>query len=240
MGNEQKERVSVIMLMGSADRGLARRLESVTGQMGSDDEILLVARDQEEDGSFNGLVNGVRAAVITGATLPERLNAALRQASGEFIFLADSCDTWHPGKRAACLAALQEGATAVVHDAVVVDGDLNELKGSLLGHRFRPDLFSCLFHNRAVGCCMAFRREILNTALPVLPHGLPDYWFLAAAQRTGLVTFIGRTLIFYCSPRTAAGKHRVFGKPGNGLKFRDFWYVYIVLPGRIRRHRKTV
>jgi hypothetical protein len=166
MDTERKARISVVMLCTSADEGLPRRLESVLGQLGADDEALMVFCSKGVEDAIGAAARDARVKAVSETGFPEGLEAALRQASNDYIFLAESCDTWHPGKRAACVAALDQGAAAVVHDAAVVDGDLNELQSSLLERRFRPGVLPNLFRNRFVGCCMALRREVLRAALP--------------------------------------------------------------------------
>lgn len=235
MDTERSIRVSVIMIITGTDKGLSRRLGSVTDQLSVDDEVLLITREDDEGTAASTVMQGAAVKVIAGANFPEKLEAAFSHATGQYLFLAESCDTWHPGKRVACIAALEQGAMAVVHDAVVVDGDLNELAASLLGHRFLTGLFSCLFDNRLMGCCVTFCREVLAVALPIPLKVSYDRWFIAAARGLGPISFIDRALIFYCSPHAAAGKRRIFGIHRKQVSVREL-YSMVKLNRRIRKH----
>ena len=232
MDTERNTRVSVIMISTGADKGLSRRLESMTEQLGAQDEVLFITREADAE-DITAIARGTKAKTVAGAAFSEKMEAALRQATGQYLFLAESCDTWHPGKRKACVAVLEQGAMAVVHDAVVVDGDLNEINGSLLGHRFRTGLFSCLFRSRFVGCCLAFRREVLTAALPIPPYVSYDRWLIAAARSIGRVVYVDRALIFYCNS-TATKKLRVFNMRRKRIGFRGLYSVY-KLNRRIRK-----
>lgn len=240
MGAEQDARISVIMIISGTKKGLQRRLDSVLDQLSGRDELLMVVGCEEsaQPSCATARDSRVKIASQEGTNLPRRIEAALRQASGDYIFLAESCDTWHPGKRAACVAALDEGATAVIHDAIIVDGGLNEIDSSLLRHRFRTGWLPNLFRNRLIGCCMAFHREVLAAALPFPPRvSLPDWCVGVAAGNMGRVAFIARSLIFFCSRNTAAGKRRFFRqrkRPGLGEVF-----FLLLLSRRIGRLRSV-
>jgi hypothetical protein len=205
---ERMENITVIMTVKSADKGLNRRLESILCQLNADDEVLIPANPadlcNEALCSAAGRDSRIKIIGMQGADMLETLQAMLRQAAGRYIFLAESCDTWHPGKRAACVSALEKpDVMAVVHDAVVVDGDLNEIESTLLRHRFRAGLLRNLFCNRFYGCCMVLRKDILKIALPFPPHiRLPGRWLGIAAGKIGRVVFLDRTLTFYCRRRT--------------------------------------
>lgn len=241
VSNEQNVRVSVIMVLTGTDEGLPRRLESVLGQLSTEDELIVVASEGTEAAAACAAVHSVdMKTAANGACFLENMEAALRKSSGKYIFLAESCDTWHPGKLAGCLEVLERGKMAIVHNAVVVDGDLNELKSSLLGHRMRQRHLLGLLRNHGIGCCMAFRSELLAAALPFPPwDSTPDRWLCAIASRMGGVAFIDRTLMFYCSQRTSTGRHRFFNVQRKGTDFRALFLVSFALNRRIRMIRSV-
>lgn len=239
MSNEQNVRVSVIMIASGTDAGLSRRLESVVSQLGTEDEMIIVACKETAEMAACAAAHNVNVkTAAAGENYPWNLETALRQSSGDYIFLAESCDTWHPSKLVSCIKALEQGAIAAVHDAVVVDGDLNELVSSLLGYSLRQKSLHGLFQNRSIGCCMAFRRELLAVALPFpLPGMSPDRWLWAAARRIGRVVFIDRILMFYCSHRIAAGRSRVFNTQRKRTDLRELYRASFELNRRIRLFR---
>lgn len=234
-------RVAVVMMVKEEDKGLNRRLELVLGQLDDADEVLIAADSPClcEDALKNAATD-IRVKIVCP---PERsplknLEAALRQVSGEYIFLAGQSDTWHPDKRKACAAALKEpGVMAAIHDAVIVDGDLNEIENSLLRHRFHAGLLRNLFRNRFYCSCMAFRKEVLQIALPFPPYiSKPGRWLGIAAGKTGRVAFISRTLVFYCRRKTRRpGMHEAYGVRGKFCAVREVLSLFFVLSRRARR-----
>src|SRR5699024_7644321 len=91
-------------------------------------------------------------------------------------------------------------SAAVVHNAEIIDEhgektgepDLFAMRGSHAG------LWKNFLKNSYVGCCMAFRRELLPVILPIPERMyMHDYWIGTAAELCGGVTFIGQPLIGY-------------------------------------------
>ncbi|MEP6502256.1 MAG: glycosyltransferase family 2 protein [Betaproteobacteria bacterium] len=138
------------------------------------------------------LVDGPRAGLI------RNFENALRQARGDYIFLADQDDVWLPGKVDTMMAALAEVDVAV-SDCRVVDADLNVLSPSFFRIRHSgPGLVKNLLRNSYLGCCMAFRRPVLAASLP-FPANIPmhDWWIGLVAERTARVRFIDVPLLHY-------------------------------------------
>jgi len=106
---------------------------------------------------------------------------------------------WLPGKVEKCLKALED-VDMVVHDSRVVDDDLRELLPSFF--RFYgsgPGVIKNALNNTYFGSCMAFRRRILEAALPFpetneLGH---DIWLGLVAEMTGKVRFLDEPLLLY-------------------------------------------
>lgn len=122
----------------------------------------------------------------------------LGQASGQVIFLSDQDDVWLPGKVDAMLRAL-ERADLVVCDCAVVDSQLAVIAPSFFKARGSgPGLLKNLWRNSFLGCCMAFRREILAYVLP-FPARVPmhDWWIGLMASRKARVLFLDEILTLY-------------------------------------------
>jgi GT2 family glycosyltransferase len=122
----------------------------------------------------------------------------LAQASGSCIFLSDQDDVWLPEKVDVMLAAL-EHADLAVSDCRVVDAGLAPVEASF--YRLRgsgPGLVRNLWRNSYLGCCMAFRREVLRYVLP-FPAAVPmhDWWIGLMVDLKGRVRFIEQPLVLY-------------------------------------------
>ena len=87
-------------------------------------------------------------------------------SKGDYIFLSDQDDIWIENKVETVIGYLKN-ADFVVHDCTTVDADMNVLSESrFIDFNIKPGFFHHLLKSRYLGCCMAFNRQLLNTALP--------------------------------------------------------------------------
>ena len=129
----------------------------------------------------------------------EILRMHLHMPGGDIIFLSDQDDVWLPSKYGECVKQLKE-YDLIVSDAKVTDNNLNIVYSSLF------ERFSCgkgilknIARSTYFGACMAFKREILDRALPFpddkeIGH---DLWIGLVAEMTGKVLFLPEPLILY-------------------------------------------
>lgn len=173
-------------------RLLGPQLGSILAELSMEDQVV-IADATSTDGTLEVVRSfcDPRVEIVPGLArgqIPETFEAALRQCRGDTIFLSDQDDLWLPGKVRSCVQALDRTrASLVVHDAVVVDGQgkvLAESFSSLVG--FRPGFWRNLLRPGYLGCATAFRRELLDIALP-FPEQLPmhDWWLGLLAERRG-------------------------------------------------------
>ncbi|MBR5413789.1 MAG: glycosyltransferase family 2 protein [Fibrobacter sp.] len=125
---------------------------------------------------------------------------ALQASKGEIIFLADQDDIWLPGKVDRVLTALNE-ADLVIHDAWMLrPSDSSWTRAGKLSdiRAYKGGIVANWWKNSFTGCCMAFRRSILNKALP-FPKNLPmhDQWLGLAAEKNFKVKSIDEPLVEY-------------------------------------------
>jgi glycosyltransferase involved in cell wall biosynthesis len=196
-------RVSIAMATYNGERYIEAQVRSILKQLGGDDEVVIVDdastdRTRERIAAFADPrirlhVNDRNEGVMRS------FGRALRMTSGSIIFLADQDDVWLPGKRAALAEALHDAAVAV-SDAQVIDGEGAIIAPSFMALRggFRAGLAATLIRNRYLGCAMAFRRELLEVALPI-PAGVPmhDMWLGAVSGLVGRTVYIDRPLMQY-------------------------------------------
>ncbi|MFA6623013.1 MAG: glycosyltransferase family 2 protein [Fibrobacteraceae bacterium] len=228
--------ISVCIAVYNGQKFLEAQVRSILPQLSAEDEIV-VSDDCSTDSSLPILKEMGDARIrIIGNT--ERLgpiyNAerALRAARGNLIFLSDQDDVWLPGKADTCMDALED-ADLVLHDAFILHDGIR-LPETLFQRRCaRPGLLHNLYRNGYTGCCMAFRRAVLDTVLP-FPPALPmhDQWLGLIAEKKYRVQFIDSALIEYREhsanyTATASGSN-------NGLLTRLRWRVSILLALRKR------
>jgi glycosyltransferase involved in cell wall biosynthesis len=202
-----KPRVSVCLATFNGERYVGRQLESILAQLGPHDEVV-VSDDGSTDRTLDiirGLGDGriqVHAAQRHGIT--PNFENALARAAGDFILLSDQDDVWLPGKVAASCDALQT-RRLVVCDCRVVDEEGRTLHESYFAlMNSGPGALRNFVRNRYLGCCMAFRRELLELALPI-PSGVAhDFWIGMLEELTGKPLFLPRVLLEYRRHRAAA------------------------------------
>lgn len=196
--------VSVAMATYNGERFVAEQLHSILEQLAPDDEVIVV-----DDGSTDGTVARILALRDDRVRLlAQRRNTgvrasferALRACRGRFVFLSDQDDRWLPGKRAALVEALQRGARLALSDARVIDTEGRVVDHSFMAWRggFRGSALATLVRNRYLGCAMAFRRELLEEALPI-PDDAPqhDMWIGMLAAMNGPVAYLPQPLLDY-------------------------------------------
>ena len=187
--NDERCRISVCIATYNGEKYIKEQLASILSQLGSDDEIVI-----SDDNSTDRTVNIVkqfkdkRLKIYlnnNGKGYVSNFENALNKAIGYYIFLADQDDVWVENKVQYCLAQL-ENYDLVVSDAVVVDENKALISTSFFAMRkcYRSFLGNILKFGY-LGCCMAFKRKILERALPFPSnHKLctHDYWLFLVAK----------------------------------------------------------
>lgn len=176
---------------------------SVLSQLSSDDE-LIIADDASDDDTLEVVNRIADNRIVVLAAKSQRLGVvknferALMHAKGNFIFLCDQDDIWEPGKVNASLTAL-ESSILVVTDCKVVNSELKEIHSSFFEQRHsKPGILHNLLRNSYIGCCMAFRKELLQYVLPIPKYSpMHDMWIGLVAETQGKITFLPKALLLY-------------------------------------------
>lgn len=179
------------------------QVESIIKQLGSEDE-LIISDDGSTDSTFDivrELSNmDTRIFVLKGPGkgLIRNFEFALTKARGDVIFLADQDDIWLSGKVNAFLLELKS-SYLVCSDCFVTDQNLKIREKSFveLNHSGKG-FFRNMIKNSYLGCCIAFRREVLTKALP-FPKNIPmhDWWLGLIAETFYTSSFISTPFLFY-------------------------------------------
>lgn len=199
-------RVSVCMATYNGERFVKEQIESILVQLGPDDE-LIISDDSSTDNTLRTVsqFNDSRIHVLTNQSLrsaTRNFENSLRHATGDAIFLSDQDDIWFPHKMSVIMPYLQE------YDLVVSNCDFIDEVGKPMGESFfenfqsGPGLLKNFTKNTFLGNCMAFRRSVLERALP-FPEELhratryliyQDVWLGLLANALFSVAFIPEKL----------------------------------------------
>lgn len=194
--------ISVCIPTYNGAKFITEQLASILPQLDATDEVII-----SDDSSTDKTIDCIRTFNDTRIRILENnlykspiynLENALRYAKGKYIFLADQDDIWHPDKVEIVLHHLQTNSL-IVSDCSIVDEKLNELAPSFFKiHDSKPGILRNLIWNSYLGCCMAFRRELLQYILP-FPEKIPmhDIWIGFVAELKGETKFINEQLVYY-------------------------------------------
>lgn len=198
-------KISVALAYYDGGEYIEAQLDSILSQLSEQDEIILSV-DRAFDGSMDllkereaqdkriFLTNGPARGVV------KNFEHAISMCSGDLIFLSDQDDVWLPDKVEKVKAAFYDKEVmAVLHDAKIVDENLNEVEPSFFKLRHSETGFlKNLWRNSYVGCCMAVRKELIPQIFPI-PESIymHDYWIGATAEQVGKVELIREPLILY-------------------------------------------
>ncbi|HEY3284272.1 MAG TPA: glycosyltransferase [Armatimonadota bacterium] len=165
-------KISVCMAAYNGGDHILTQVGSILKQLGPHDELIVVddcSRDDTvaalrslHDPRIRLVCQSVNKGVVS------TFNKALALATGEVVFLSDQDDLWMDHKVEAVLEIFRtKPVDVVVHDAVVMEGQ-QVVAPSLFAMRHSgPGALKNLVSNTCVGCCMAFRTEVLRSLLPV-------------------------------------------------------------------------
>lgn len=192
--------ISVCLAAFNGERHIAEQLRSILAAPQVGEVIVSDDGSTDRTAAIVAALDDPRLRLVRGPGrgLIANFESLLRQARGELVFLSDQDDVWLPGRVEAMAAALQK-ADLVVCDCRVVDEALHELQPSFFRARGSgPGFWRNLLRNSYLGCCMAFRRSLLERVLP-FPPAIPmhDWWIGLVAERSGRVCFLDLPLTLY-------------------------------------------
>ena len=195
--------ISVCIATYNGERYIRQQIESIVCQLNVDDEII-VSDDGSTDGTLD-IVKGIgdkRIKIIEGPGRKSPIlnfECALKASKGDFIFLSDQDDVWKPDKVEICMKWLKT-YNCVVSDAEVTDNRLKPLYPSLydIMQVRQGRIYNTIWKNAYTGCCMAFRRDVVEASLP-FPKDIPmhDIWIGNVAAYKYNVIFIPDRLIHF-------------------------------------------
>lgn len=231
--------VSVCIPVYNGSRYIEAQLNSILTQLQEDDEVVI-----SDDGSTDGTLEMVAEMAKQDARIRlvshrkgfsqysfdyTTLNVenAIRACSGDVIFLADQDDVWMPEKVKLFKQEL-ENADLVLSDCVVVDAEMNIMGDSYFKiNRSKKGVLNNLKKNSYLGCCMAFKRSVLEYALPfpqtLVPH---DIWLGLLAEMKGKVSFLPTPTLFY--RRHSSNLSTSSESSANSLAFKIYYRLMIV------------
>lgn len=214
--------ISVCMATYNGGKYIKDQLESILIQLSPEDEVI-ISDDSSTDDTLS-IINSfqdkriklfhhipVKGSSFVKAT--RNFENALMQAKGDFIFLADQDDVWHKDKVLVCLDFLRKKACVQSEYNIIADIEYPFLSRI---EKVRKTLLGNVIYLPFRGCCMAFRRELLQMILPIPERVIVhDAWI-------GCMAF---AINEYCTINEKLIDYRIHGKNVSAHKSRNS-YVY--------------
>ena len=201
--NNEKTKIYVAMATYNGEKYIKEQIETILKNLNDNDELVI-----SDDGSSDMTVeiiksfNDKRIKLINGPKkgLKQNFNNAIKNTSGDIIFLSDQDDIWMENKVEKMVECFNlNNYILIQHDAIVVDENDNVLLESFAEHRkVKTGIIKNLIKNSYHGCCIAFRKELKNEILPIPDNiYLHDEWIGLVAELNGKTCFINDKLIKY-------------------------------------------
>lgn len=201
-------KISVCMATYNGEQYIQQQLTSILTQLKENDEII-ISDDGSTDKTLEIIhsINDKRIKVYHHIKTKQSFildyttrnyEHALSLATGDIIFLADQDDVWLPGKVERMSKELEK-VMLTISDCFVSDNNLNIINKSYFEMiNIHLGAWKNIIRQTMLGCCMAFRRELLTKALPFPPTKVGhDLWLVIVASHYYKVSRINETLSIY-------------------------------------------
>lgn len=199
------KKISVALASYNGEKFIGEQIDSILDNLRKNDELIvsddgstdntisIVSEYQEKDDRVK-LLHNAHGGVI------KNFENALTHCSGDYIFLSDQDDIWLPNKVDTVIPLLEKN-TLVCHNAIIFNSDTSEQIGSIQDKiGTNKTIFKNIIKNSFIGCCMAFRRELLDVVLPFPDREdihIHDWWIGLMAIKKGDVYFEKQSLLKY-------------------------------------------
>jgi glycosyltransferase involved in cell wall biosynthesis len=208
--------VSVCMSVKNGAPYLDAQVKSIVSQLAPHDE-LVICDDRSTDDSVKLLESyadpRIRLLCSPSPGIVASFGHALESSRGDIIFLADQDDIWSPNKISSMSRCLEE-YDLVVCDCIMIDERQQvQVESFFELNRSGKGFVKNLIRNSYMGCCMAFRRPVLERALP-FPRGIAmhDYWIGLVSEMHFRCAFIPEPLVWH---RKHGKNHSTTGRESN-------------------------
>ncbi len=206
-------KISVALCTFNGGDFIGPQLTSILGQSRPPDEIVVC-----DDGSTDATVGIAQDIAGKSETVriiqnPSRLGfvknfeRAVRQTTGDVIFLSDQDDFWFPPRIETMMAPFLESPRVglVYCDAQLTDASLRPIRGTVFGCRKDIGIQKSRSAHELVrgvdigisGCMMAFRSSLKEYVLPISDSWGHDHWIVFLSHALMEVRPLPETLMYY-------------------------------------------
>ena len=196
---------SIAMATYNGEKFISEQIDTILENMDFCDELVI-----SDDGSTDNTINIInsyikkdkRIKLIKGPGKGVKRNFmnAINNTKGEYIFLSDQDDLWANNK----IKIMDElfdnnDYNVIVHNATIIDKESKPYKKTFFEFRnSRTGILANIYKNKYIGCCMAFRRSLIDKIMPIPDNiEMHDQWIGIIGEMYGKNIFIDKCLIKY-------------------------------------------
>ena len=195
--------ISVCMATYNGEKYIKRQIESILCQLSEQDELII-----SDDGSTDATIKLVESFQDERIKLfhnnqhdyTKNFENALRNASGDYIFLSDQDDIW-VDKRIECTMPYFDTYDFIHCNAKIIDENGTVLvKSRNQECNVKNGFFRNYVKTYYLGCCMSFNRKVLQSVLPFPPNSKlckHDAWIALVSELLFKTCVIDDCLILY-------------------------------------------
>lgn len=186
----------------NGEKFIMEQILSILPQLFPDDEMI-ISDDGSSDSTIE-IINSIgdkRIKLYNNSfkDVVKNFEFSISKSKGDYIFLSDQDDIWHPDKVKNTLECfVTSDADLIVTNVAYIDqfGVLQPEEFYKTG--FKKGVWDNLKKNHFIGCAMAFKKSAKKWFLP-FPTGIPmhDWWIGLKVGRYGKIQFLDQKLHFY-------------------------------------------
>ncbi|MBZ4041970.1 glycosyltransferase family 2 protein [Flavobacterium hibisci] len=195
--------ISVCVATYNGEKYIKEQIDSILCQISNEDEVI-VSDDGSQDNTIEiiGQYKDNRIAIHHNSFKNPTRNFEflISIAKGNYIFLSDQDDVWHPAKVSMYLKIFNENpkASLLVSDLNIINKNGILQDKIFYKNGFKSKLIQNLIRNNFIGCTMAFRGELKKKILP-FPRNIAmhDWWIGLCCVLFDEIYFIDQKLHSY-------------------------------------------
>ena len=199
--------ISIAMCTYNGERFIIKQLESLVNQSYKNLELIIV-----DDDSTDSTIEIIKKYALNDSRIKffqneynlgfvKNFEKAISLCKGDYIALADQDDIWKLDKLEIFESEIKDNIL-IYSDAEIIDKNSNEQGRELIRPNGNLVSGKCnkafLFYNCASGNTMMFKRELIDSILPIPgDFSFHDIWIAFIASTVSTVTYTDEALIYY-------------------------------------------
>jgi len=225
--------ISVCIASYNGAKYIKKQIDSILRQLHNEDE-LVISDDSSIDETVNivRLYDDKRIKLLTGYSFHSPIfnfENAIKHSSGDIIVLSDQDDVWYENKIETLTRIFYSNPQSLLalHNYDIIDGEGKIVMTKVYGENdiTNDSFFKAVHKNKYIGCCMAFRRELLKYILPFPEKiAMHDIWIGLMAKYMNKVVYCEEPLIFYRRHQNNFSSYTPFP-----LWYRIYYRLYILI-----------